>query len=273
MGISGAVEGVPQLPDGKLLPPMAMTCGEIMLRKAVKEKFGHTVTIGRSANLTAPLNGRAPCHYCGPCERGCITHSYFNSPTVTLAAAQATGRLTLLTDAVVSHVTTDLNRGRATAVRYVHRLTRESRELRGKVVVLCAQSMESVRILFNSTNRQFPNGLANSSGVLGHYLMDHFTGYGASGVMPMLESRPWAGPPRRPNGIYVIRFRNVTDPIPASSVATVSRVAATQSSSSMPKVSAKNSRRPSRPASGRSASAASASAWRAGRTIASWIEM
>ncbi len=211
VGISGAAEGLPQLPDGKFLPPMPMTCGEIMLRKAAKEKFGRTVTIGRSANLTAPVNGRAPCHYCGPCERGCMTHSYFNSPTITIAAAQATGRLTLLTDAVVSHVTTDVNTGRATGVRYVHRVTREVRELRGKVVILCAQSLESVRILFNSATRQFPNGLANSSGVLGHYLMDHFTGYGASGTMPMLESRPWAGPPRRPNGIYVVRFRNVTD--------------------------------------------------------------
>ncbi len=211
VGISGAAEGVPQLPDGKFQPPMAMTCGEIMLRKAVKEKFGRTVTIGRTANLTAPLNGRPACHYCGPCERGCITHSYFNSPTVTLAAAQATGRLTLLTDSVVSHVTTDMGTGKATGVRYVHRVTREVRELPGRVVVLCAQSLESVRILLNSANRQSPTGLANSSGVLGHYLMDHCTGFGAYGRMPLLESRPWAGPPRRPNGIYVIRFRNVTD--------------------------------------------------------------
>ena len=81
VGISGAAEGMPQLPDSKFLPPMPMTCGEIMLRRAVKEKFGRVVTIGRAAHLTAPLNGRAPCHYCGPCERGCISQSYFNSPT------------------------------------------------------------------------------------------------------------------------------------------------------------------------------------------------
>lgn len=211
VGISGAPEGVPQLPDGKFLPPMPMTCGEIMLRKAVKQKFGRTVTIGRTANLTASVNGRPPCHYCGPCERGCITHSYFNSPTTTIAAAQATGRLVLMTDSVVSHVITDTGTGHAAGIRYVHRLTRQTRELRGKVVVLCAQSLESARILLNSANPQFPNGLANSSGVLGHYLMDHFTGFGASGRMPMLESRPWAGPPHRPNGIYVIRFRNVTE--------------------------------------------------------------
>jgi len=211
VGISGAAEGMPQLPDSKFLPPMPMTCGEIMLRKAVKEKFGRVVTIGRAAHLTVPLNGRAPCHYCGPCERGCISQSYFNSPSTTIAAARATGRLTLITDAVVSHVTTDLSTGRATGVRYVHRVTRDNRDLRGKIVILCAQSLESTRILFNSATRQFPNGLANSSGVLGHYLMDHVTGFGASGIMPMLETRPWAGPPRRPNGIYLMRFRNVTD--------------------------------------------------------------
>ena len=211
VGISGAAEGMPQLPDSKFLPPMPMTCGEIMLRKAVKEKFGRVVTIGRAAHLTVPLNGRAPCHYCGPCERGCISQSYFNSPSTTIAAARATGRLTLITDAVVSQVTTDLSTGRATGVRYVHRVTRDNRELRGKIVILCAQSLESTRILFNSATRQSPSGLANSSGVLGHYLMDHVTGFGASGIMPMLETRPWAGPPRRPNGIYLMRFRNVTD--------------------------------------------------------------
>ena len=211
VGVSGAAEGVPQLPDGKFQPAMPMTCGEILLRKAAREKFGRVVTIGRTANLTAPLNGRAPCHYCGPCERGCITHSYFNSPTTTIAAAQATGRLTLLTDAVVSHVTVDPATPRATGVRYVDRLSRQTREVQSRSVVLCAQAMESVRILFNSATRQFPNGLANSSGVLGHYLMDNFTGYGGYGMMPMLETRPWAGPPDRPNGIYLIRYRNIKE--------------------------------------------------------------
>lgn len=210
-GISGAPEGVPQLPDGQFQPPMPMSCGELLLRRTAKAKFGRTITIGRTANLTAPLNGRPACHYCGPCERGCTTHSYFNSPTTTIAAAQATGRLTLFTDAVVSQVTMDSAATKTTGVHYIHRLTRQSRELRGKAVVLCAQSLESCRIMLNSSNRQFPSGLANSSGVLGHYLMDHVTGFGASGELPGIDPRPWEGPPRRPNGIYVIRFRNVTD--------------------------------------------------------------
>jgi len=211
IGVSGAAEGVPQLPDGQFQPPMSMTCGEVLLRKVAREKFGRTLTVGRTANLTAPLNGRPPCHYCGPCERGCVTHSYYNSPTTAIAAAQATGKLTLFTDAVVSHVTMDSVGTRASGVRYVHRLTRQTRELRARSVVLCAQSLESCRILLNSANRQFPNGLANSSGVLGHYLMDHATGFGASGVLPGFDERPTAGPPQRPNGVYLIRFRNVSE--------------------------------------------------------------
>lgn len=211
IGVSGAAEGLPHVPDGKFQPPMPMFCSEVKLRKAIKEKFGRSLLFGRTANLTAPLNGRAPCHYCGPCERGCITRSYFNSPTTTVAAAQATGKLTLLTNAVVSHVTTDLDTGLATGIRCVDRLTRDVHEVRGRIVILCAHSLESARILLNSANRQFPNGLANSSGVLGHYLMDHFEGFGASGVIPAAESRVWAGPPRRPSGTYLARFRNVAE--------------------------------------------------------------
>ena len=112
---------------------------------------------------------------------------------------------------MVSHVTTNSDTGRATGIRYVQRLTRETHELRAKAVVLCAQALESCRILMNSGTRQFPNGLGNSSGTLGHYLMDHATGFGASGTMPGIDPRPWAGPPGRPNGIYVIRYRNVTE--------------------------------------------------------------
>ena len=210
IGVSGAAEGVPELPDGKFLPPMKMTCGEVGLRETAKKKFGRTVTIGRVAILTAPLHGRAPCHYCGPCERGCMTRSYFNSPTTTVVAAQAPGRLTLLTNSIAHQVLIDPETGKARGLEYIDRYTRTPREVRAKVVVLCAQSQESTRILFNSATRQHPNGLGNSSGVLGHYLMDHAKGGGASGIMPMSGEKPALGV-RRPAGIYVIRFRNVTD--------------------------------------------------------------
>jgi choline dehydrogenase-like flavoprotein len=181
VGISGQAEGVYELPDGKFQPPMAMTCSEVALRKRVKSALGRTITIGRTANLTKGINGRAACHYCGPCERGCVTRSYFNSAFTTVPDAIATGRCTHVPNAMVYKVLVDPDKGRAKGLLYVDRVTREPKEVRGRVIVLCAQALESVRILFNSATRQHPQGLANSSGVLGHYLMDHLTGGGAWG--------------------------------------------------------------------------------------------
>ena len=105
VGVSGKAEGVYELPDGRFLPPMAFTCAETQLRSRVKDKLGITVTIGRTANLTTAINGRAACHYCGPCERGCVTRSYFNSAFTTVADALATGRCTLVPNAMVWKVT------------------------------------------------------------------------------------------------------------------------------------------------------------------------
>lgn len=207
IGISGRNEGLAHFPDGEYLPPMGFTCGERVLKRAVESRFGRPLTIGRSAVLTAEHRGRAPCHYCGPCNRGCVTYSYFSSPFTTLGAARRTGRLTLLTDAVVSNVTTDRSTRLASGVAYIERRSRVPREVRAKIVLLCASTLESTRILLNSA----PGGLANSSGTLGHYLMDHMYGAAVGGRMPRIgRARPWQGPPRRPNGIFVPRFRNVT---------------------------------------------------------------
>ena len=209
VGITGMLEGVYELPDGKFHPPMGLTCAEVLLRNRVKDKFGWTVTLGRSANNTKPLNGRAPCHYCGPCHRGCMTHSYFNSAFTTVADALATGNCTHIPNAMVYKVLMDADRNRAKGLLYIDRVTRQPKEVRGRVVVLCAQALESVRILLNSGNSQYPNGLANSSGALGHYLMDHiWVGGGASGEFPQLSGKPSLDGPHRPDGIYVIRFRN-----------------------------------------------------------------
>ena len=205
IGFSGQEEGLDQLPDSVFLPPMEMTRGEKLWSERVRKKMGRVVTIGRVAILTKDHNGRAACHYCGPCEQGCITHSYYASPFTTLAAAANTGNLTLVTDAVASHVTMDRSTGRASGIAYIDRVTRAPREIRAKVVVLCASTIESTRLLLNSA----PGGLANSSGVLGRYLMDHIYGGGASGDLPELTAKAWVGAPRRPNGIYIPRFRNV----------------------------------------------------------------
>ena len=209
VGITGIPEGVYELPDGKFHPPMGLTCAEVLLRNRVKEKLGRTVTLGRSANITKPINGRAPCHYCGPCERGCVTHSYFNSAFTTVADALQSGKCTLIPNAMVYRVLMEADRNRAKGLLYIDRVTRETYQVRGRVVILCAQALESVRILFNSANSQYPNGLANSSGVLGHYLMDHITGGDAWGELPDLGERRDINGPNRPDGIYVIRFRNM----------------------------------------------------------------
>ena len=184
VGVTGIRESVYELPDGRFQPPMGLTCHELLFRNRVKDRLGWTATLAPSANLTRPINGRAPCHYCGPCERGCVTRSYFNSAFTTVADALKTGRCTYIPHAMVYKVLMDTDRNRARGVLYIDRNDRQPRELFGRAVVLCAQAQESVRILFNSANSQYPNGLANSTGVLGHYLMAHTLAGGGSGELP-----------------------------------------------------------------------------------------
>lgn len=209
IGVSGMAEGLAHLPDGKFLPPMPLTCQELLFRNQVKEKLGHTITICRTANLTKPLNDRAACHYCGPCWRGCITHSYFNSFFTTVADALHSGNCTLISNAMVAQVLMDHDRNRARGVVYVDRNTLERREIHARIVILCAQTLESVRILLNSADDRYSNGLANSSGALGRYLMAHIRSAGASGEFPAHGEKPTLNGPTRPTGIYVVRFRNL----------------------------------------------------------------
>src|ERR1051326_5399440 len=187
IGVSGSREGLPQMPDGNFLPPMSLSCGGRLARDVIGKKFGWVVMPDRVANLTAVHNGRPACHYCDQCQRGCYTASYFNSPSVTLPAAARTGRLTLVSDAVVSHVTLNAE-GKATGVYYVDRGSRVHHEVQAKIIVLAASALESTRILLNSQSPHFPNGLGNSSDQLGHYLMDHFTLEGAGGYLPQFKS-------------------------------------------------------------------------------------
>lgn len=202
VGISGQAEGLSQLPDSVFQPPMEMTCTEQAFRTRLKKSMDRTVTIGRAAILTRALNGRQPCHACGPCERGCSTYSYFNAVYTTLPDAMKTGRMKLITDAVAARVTT--KDGKATGVMYIDRHTRQPREVKAKIVLVCASTLESTRLLLNSE-------ICNSSGALGHYLMDHIYQGGATGMSEEAEAKPWAGMPNRPNGIYVPRFRNVKE--------------------------------------------------------------
>ncbi|MGB8458614.1 MAG: GMC family oxidoreductase [Candidatus Acidiferrum sp.] len=207
-GISGQAEGLPQLPDGKFLPPMEMTCVEQDFRDALAKHFDdRMMTIGRSAVLTRTHKGRAACHYCGVCHRGCITQSYFSSLTSTLPAAQKTGRLTLRPYSVVRNLSFDSKTGRVTTANVVDSQTKNELEFKARIFFVCCSTLESTRLLLNSATPEMPNGLANSSGELGHNLMDHHMGGGASGVMPGHEDKMPFG--NRPNGIYIPRFRNI----------------------------------------------------------------
>jgi choline dehydrogenase-like flavoprotein len=207
-GISGQAEGLPQLPDSKFLPAMEMTCVEQDLRAALAKHYNDRIlTIGRCAILTRPQQGRAPCHYCGVCHRGCITGSYFSSLSSTLPAAQKTGRLTIRPYSVVHSLIFDPASRRVTGIRVIDAQTKAPLEFKARIVFLCASTLESARILLNSATPEFPNGLANSSGELGHNIMDHHMGAGASGAMPGHADKIPFG--NRPNGIYVPRFRNI----------------------------------------------------------------
>lgn len=208
-GISGQAEGLPQLPDGNFLPPMEMNCVERHVRDSIAENFDDRImTIGRSANLTVPHNGRGNCQFRNRCRRGCPYGGYFSSNASTLPAAEATGNLTLRPHSIVHSVIFDEETQKATGVRIIDAETNEAVEYFAKVIFLCASALGSTQILMNSTSASFPEGLGNR-GALGRYLMDHHFRIGASGVFPQFEDRYYYG--RRPNGIYVPRFRNITE--------------------------------------------------------------
>jgi choline dehydrogenase-like flavoprotein len=209
VGVQGRHEGLAQLPDGEFLKPWPMNAAEQQGREVLLTKFGgeRLITNMRLAVLTEDHLGRQKCHLCGNCYRGCVTLSYFSSLNATLPAARKTGKLTLRPFSVVHSVIYDPRTKRATGVRVVDGNTREMFDVKAKVVFLCASALESTRIMLNSATAEFPNGLGNSSGELGHNLMDHIMGGGATGTLPWARDRMEVG--RRPDAIYVPRFRNV----------------------------------------------------------------
>jgi choline dehydrogenase-like flavoprotein len=183
VGIFGTAENLPNEPDGIFLPPPKPRCYELLIKQAA-DRLGITCIPSRLSILTRDHNGRAACHYCGQCGRGCSTYSNFSSPSVLLRPALATGKLTIITNAMAREVTTNDN-GLATGVSYINRTDRREQAVRARIVVLAASACESARLLLNSKSSRFPNGLANSSGVVGRYLTDS-TGLSVSGFVPKL---------------------------------------------------------------------------------------
>jgi choline dehydrogenase-like flavoprotein len=213
IGVSGSRDGLPNLPDGNFLPPMKLNCGEQMLRRGA-QKTGRQGIPMRVAMLTAPpkpwMKKRARCHYCGNCGDGCDVGAMFNSLSSTLPVAEATGRMTLRPNSIVRHIIVDTNTGKAKGVALVDRVTREEREEFAKLIVLGASTLESTRIMLNSKSRQHPEGLGNSSGKLGHYLMDHFGGIFISGYFNVLADRNPVNEDGKTSGLLVPRFRNIS---------------------------------------------------------------
>lgn len=209
IGVSGAVEGLPQLPDGQFLPPMEMNCVEKDMAARLKAHYGgkRAMTIGRAANLTQPHNGRGNCQYRNLCSRGCPFGAYFSTQSSTMPAAVATGNLTLRPFSIVNRILYDKDKKRASGVLVIDAQTNETIEFKAKIVFVCASTLASTFILLNSVDESFPDGLGNTSGQLGHNLMDHHFRCGASAKVEGYEDKYFYG--RRPNGIYIPRFRNL----------------------------------------------------------------
>ena len=210
IGVSGQAEGLEQLPDGKFLPPMALNCVELHLKQAIADKMGRALTIGRTANLTAPLAHspqRGTCQYRNLCSRGCPFGAYFSSNSSTLPAAEKTGNMTLRPNSIVYELIYDEKMDRASGVRVIDADTNEQLEFRAKVIFLCASTFGSTHILMNSVSSRFPDGFGNDSGELGCNIMDHHLGVGASALVEGFDDQYYTG--QRPNGIYVPRFVNI----------------------------------------------------------------
>lgn len=210
IGVSGENLGLPQLPDGKFLKPMEMNCVEEVLKESMAKEFDRPLTIGRTAHITEgtkPGLGRNTCQYRNRCRRGCPFGAYFSSNSSTLPAAEATGNMTLRPNSIVHEVIYDAEQQKATGVRVIDAETKEVIEFNAKVIFLCASTVGSTSILLQSKSERFPNGMGNDSGELGHNMMDHHLGAGAYASVEGFEDKYYTG--RRPNGIYVPRFRNL----------------------------------------------------------------
>jgi choline dehydrogenase-like flavoprotein len=208
IGVSGQMEGIPQLPDGKFLPPMEMNCVEQYFKTQVEKKFpDRKVTIGRTTNLTAPVKGRGICQYRNLCHRGCPYGAYFSSNASTLPAAFATGNLTLRSNALVNKIIFDEQKGVAKGVEVIDTETNEVTEFYSRIIFLNAATLATAFILLNSVSHRFPNGLGNGSDQIGRNLMDHHKFMGVSAVAEGFDDQYYYG--RKPIGIQVVRFRNI----------------------------------------------------------------
>lgn len=212
IGVSGELLNLPQLPDGQFEPMMELNCVEQQMRERVAEHFdGRVITAGRVAHITSDKKfdglNRSSCKFRNRCIRGCPFGAYFSSNSSTLPAAERTGNMTLRPDSIVHEIIYDPDTKKATGVKVIDRLTKEEFEFKAKVIFLCASAIASTSILMQSMSDRFPNGMGNDSGELGHNIMDHHFKTGAFGKMDGFQDKYYKG--RKPNGVYIPRFRNL----------------------------------------------------------------
>lgn len=211
-GISGSMEGLPQLPDGVFQPPMDLNPPELDFKAAIEGKWSErNLIIGRVAHLTEPTKeqlslGRSSCQYRDMCRRGCPFGAYFSSQSATLKAAERTGKMTLRPHSIVHSIIFDDETEKAVGVRLIDENTMKTVDYFAKVIFLNASTIASTAILMNSKSKRFPAGM-DESGSLGRYLMDHHFRVGASSEVTGHKDKISFG--RRPTGFYIPRFRNL----------------------------------------------------------------
>jgi choline dehydrogenase-like flavoprotein len=190
VGVCGTNTGLDDMPDsspGVLQPPPKPRIPELLVAAAAK-KLGIALAPMHRAVLTQPLDNRSKCFYATPCGHGCSIGAAFQTTTSLLPMAKATGKLDVITNAMVRAVDTDVN-GKVTGLVYIDKTTSTEHTLSARVVILAASACESARLLLNSKSTKHPKGLANSSGQVGRNLMDS-TGAGLGAQIPLLRNRP-----------------------------------------------------------------------------------
>jgi choline dehydrogenase-like flavoprotein len=216
LGISGHKENLPYLPDSIFQRPVKLTAAELKLRASLA-KSGRVLTPYRAGVTTDGLKHnkyRSRCFGRGACDRhvgGCDIHAAFDSPTGLIRPAMDTGNLTLRPNSIVYEITVDKNTGKARGVNFIDAETNQTYEVLGRSVILGASTLESARLLMLSKSPQHPNGLANSSGHVGHNFCEHIMGPGISGIVKDLVGKPRTIDDGRPGSFYLARFRNLSD--------------------------------------------------------------
>lgn len=208
IGVNGTKEGLEILPDGQFQPGFEMNCAEKEVKKRLESQYSHIRLITtRTANLSAPLDGRSACQHRNLCHRGCPFGAYFSTQSSTLPAAAKTGNLTIRTGAVVNKILYDEKSGKASGVEVIDRETLKTYVYTADIIFLNASTLATAYILLNSTSSRFPNGMGNDFDIVGRHLMDHHKGLSITADIEGMEDKYTFG--RRPGGVYIPRFKNI----------------------------------------------------------------